>query len=314
MYPLVSVIVITYSNYSFAQKTLGSILSQSYPRMELLVQDDGSEGFAEYAGTLEAWIRENSASNLERFAVRGLPQNVGTVENLNRALEWTTGDYIKVLSPGDGFTGRDSLANYVSCLEHGKAELALCPVVCVTSAGRTLYPSPGRWAFLRSLTPVQMACQLYSGNPLNIVGAFYKSALLKEMGGYDTRYRLLEDYPFWLRFFREQHPVVWLGGPLCYYEADTGISRQKRNIHDAYLQDFGQLESDIARWDHRYGALQPFYNRLRYACRYGDMVKYNNAVHRGKIYREWLWIVHRARQVIRRLFFNPIPKMRRMPK
>lgn len=311
---LASVIVITYRNYLQIEQTLASVLCQDYSKIELLVQDDGSEGFAEQAERIHAWIRKNSTPNLVRFEVKGLPQNVGTVENLNRALDWVSGEYVKIISPGDGFAGETSLSNYVRQLEKDNAQMVISPVVCIRGDERFLYPSSARCMFLQGLNREQTLQLLYSGNPFNIVGTVYRTALLREMGGYDARYRLLEDYPFLLRFFKEGHQIAWLKTPECYYNEGAGISKPVRNMNETYLQDIALLEADLSEWDYRYGALQPFYNKLRYACRCGDLVKYNNSMEKSKIYRECLWLAHRARQVVRRVFFNPVPKSRRMPK
>ena len=43
--PLVSVILLSYNNLQFLYNAIDSVLLQNYPRLELIISDDCTEGF-----------------------------------------------------------------------------------------------------------------------------------------------------------------------------------------------------------------------------------------------------------------------------
>ena len=88
---LVSVILLVYNSAEQLPRALASVFAQDYPRLEIIVTDDGSEEFD--AEEVSAYIEKHKTPNIEQFSVISSPVNTGTVANLRRALAVMHGDY-----------------------------------------------------------------------------------------------------------------------------------------------------------------------------------------------------------------------------
>jgi len=91
--PLVSVIIPAYNAETFIERTLNSVLTQTYTNIEVLVVDDGSQDRT-------GQILESIADNDRR--VRLFTQkNAGVAAARNLAIEQSTGDYIAPIDADD---------------------------------------------------------------------------------------------------------------------------------------------------------------------------------------------------------------------
>ncbi|MCX6226043.1 MAG: glycosyltransferase family 2 protein [Bacteroidia bacterium] len=97
--PVVSVITVVYNSLSLIEKTITSIVSQSYPNIEFIVIDGGSsDGTVEiirlYDKHISYWISE--------------PDH-GIYDAMNKGLEAASGDYVWFMNAGDRIYAADIL-------------------------------------------------------------------------------------------------------------------------------------------------------------------------------------------------------------
>lgn len=76
VYPLISVLVLCYNNQKYLYESLESIFSQSYPNLELLINDDASLDFD--GNALDAWVSKNKTSNITSVFINHSQTNCGT--------------------------------------------------------------------------------------------------------------------------------------------------------------------------------------------------------------------------------------------
>lgn len=95
--PLVSVIVPAYNHAQYVQQTLRSIIEQDYPRIELILIDDGSPD-----NTLEK-VKEMQSICENRFENTDIStqENQGTTTTMNRLIEKAKGQYILPIASDD---------------------------------------------------------------------------------------------------------------------------------------------------------------------------------------------------------------------
>jgi len=98
--PLVSVLVPSYNHEKYVIECLESIKGLSYPRLELILSDDGSSD-ATY-NLAEQWVRENS-SRFERAIVVKQPKNLGVVRNLQFLFDQAHGEYLSYIASDDTY-------------------------------------------------------------------------------------------------------------------------------------------------------------------------------------------------------------------
>ena len=102
--PKLSVITINYNNSAGLERTIKSVISQSYNYYEYIIIDGGStDGSADvikkYADTISYWVSE---------------KDNGIYDAMNKGLDRATGDYVLFLNAGDEFYSSDTLTTIFS--------------------------------------------------------------------------------------------------------------------------------------------------------------------------------------------------------
>ena len=99
--PVLSVITIVYNNVHHIERTLLSVINQSYRRIEYIVIDGSSTD-----GTLE--IIKKYVDQLARLISE---KDKGIYDAMNKGLSFATGDYVIFMNSGDEFYNHDTVKN-----------------------------------------------------------------------------------------------------------------------------------------------------------------------------------------------------------
>ena len=140
------------------------------------------------------------------------------------------GEYIKFLSPGDGFCTEKSLTHLVKRATENHDEVLTSP--CLTyktniDSAKYMFPSKKRLKKLINKSPNECFSELSRGNILSAAGTIYHKSFF-ENGGFDEKYRNLDDWPMWLSRFRQNKVVDIMELPTVYYRLN-GISNENGN-------------------------------------------------------------------------------------
>jgi glycosyltransferase involved in cell wall biosynthesis len=181
--PLVSLIVPTYQRVRLLEETLRSALAQTWPRMEILVQDDGSTD-----GT-EAMVRGLGDA---RLAYQWAPNHGHPAAVRNLALRRAVGDLV-------AFLDSDDLLLPVA-LEHQVAALEADPSLLAVSCNADWLPARSHPMHRLKSDVRPGLADLLRRNLVVQSGVVARRALFDEVGRYDEGTpRGLEDYDLWLR-------------------------------------------------------------------------------------------------------------------
>ena len=115
-HPLVSVLVPAYNHEKYVIDCLDSIYNLSYPKLELLVSDDGSQD-----GTFllaKQWAREH-AHRFERALVVKQSANLGIAGNLQYLFDHAQGEYLAYIASDDLFV-ESAIAGRVTLFEKNR--------------------------------------------------------------------------------------------------------------------------------------------------------------------------------------------------
>ena len=230
---LFSIIILAYRNEQYLRCAVDSVLAQDYPALELIVADDGSPTF-DGAG-IEAYIAAHRGPNLRRALVYQNPENLGTVRSINRALERAEGRYLKLLAADDALYDGQVLSRAKEALEASPDGIITTRVM---KCGPDLAPrSLLRDGFARALprrSPEEVFRRLCVHNEIVGVGVFFTRAFWGRFGPFDESYRLLEDWPTWLRVSREGGRIGFGDFIAAKYRCDVGAAT---GVNPAYLAD-----------------------------------------------------------------------------
>lgn len=238
MQPLVTVAILSYRNLDCIKDCLLSIFEQSYPRIQLIISDDGSDDFdVEWLNSLVETYR---GSNIEEFMIHQMEKNEGTSRNFNYALKLAKGKYVKFIAADDLFYDEDSLAKMVSCAELESSNVVIARAPCYD---RYLmwhictYPSDADWSRLvcSAKQPKEFFGIMSEYCLISAPATLFNRQFLMDMGRADERYRLIEDWPLWMKMIREGMEFTFLNAPVVIYRSG-GVSNGQANAAYAIHQ------------------------------------------------------------------------------
>jgi glycosyltransferase involved in cell wall biosynthesis len=198
-HPLVSVVIDCYNGERFLQETIESALTQSHPRVEVIVVDDGST--------------DGSSEIAQKFPVRYIRQeNRGLTESRNLGIRESRGDYVVFLDADDRLRPE--------AIETGLRVIAERPECAMTVGDHLFISSDGS-----HLSDSRKAClqsshyeELLKSNFIEMISSvLFRRSVLVDIGGFDTTLRVAEDYELYLRIARVY--------PICCHPALTAEYR-----------------------------------------------------------------------------------------
>lgn len=210
-FPLFSILVLCYKNMDLLFGMLDTIFRQDYPRIQLVVSDDGSEDFD--VARVERYIELNKGHNIESYTVRTNQTNMRTVRHIHKAMDYVTGDYFVFTAADDRFHGTDALSRYVELFLKNPEALWLVARCNMTSAdyATTLYVTPTATDepyFLEGDARRLFSRWSRRGMAIPCCMAFRRDAL-DRVGGFDLDYLFLEDWPLVLKLLRNGHAPIF---------------------------------------------------------------------------------------------------------
>ncbi len=206
--PLVTIITPSYRSTGTIKETVDSVLKQSYPAVQFIVIDDGTEGFV--ADDLISYIDENKKSNLVDFTVIGNEKNLGTVKTLNRGLSLTKGKYVYTLAADDCFYDDDVLLDWTNEFIRINADtITTKRAVYDENMLKQKYvaPIPKQIELIEKSAPKELFESMTGYNFIFGCCTAHSKSCLDRYGGFDERYRLIEDYPLNLKLLRNGEKI-----------------------------------------------------------------------------------------------------------
>lgn len=224
---LVSCTVLTYNSASTVIETLESIKNQTYDNIELIISDDCSKD-----NTIELcrdWIDKNN-KRFVRTELLEVSQNTGVSSNGNRALAACQGEWQK------GIAADDIL--FPSCVEDFVDFVSKdSNIVWASSFVREYHINfeekncrGEKMSYSRGFFDNDVEGQLQIMARRNLIYApslFYNVSVKKELGGYDTHYRI-EDYPLYMKFLEHGYKCYFMDKETVGYRIHESLAHSDR--------------------------------------------------------------------------------------
>lgn len=178
--PLVSIVVPAYNLGHYIGATIDSILAQDYPRVQLIVIDDGS--------------RDNTREVLARYTGRlqwESQPNAGQVAAMNRGWAMAEGEILSWIGADDMLLPHAVSTSVRELRAHPEVVLTYCDFNQIDPNGRVIR---------RVRTPDysyrdMVAKVICPPGP----GAFFRRAAAHATGAWDASLKIMLDYDYWLR-------------------------------------------------------------------------------------------------------------------
>lgn len=205
-FPLITVIVPTFRKFDNLQTLVNSIFGQDYPNIELIISDDGSEEFD--SSYIQAILRKRP-DNIKMLSVIHHPINVGTVKNLNYAIKNSHGDYVFLIGQDDSFVDRNVFEKIRRSF--GEA-LVVTGIKVLYSEDKNDFLGEEPLRFYWPLFDSRLLYRFlaFSGNIICGACTYYKREAFIRYGLFDERFRVLEDFPFYLLLLRQKERIKFI--------------------------------------------------------------------------------------------------------
>ena len=265
-----SVIVVTYNpSEKKLRETLRSILLQKNITYQIVIADDGSKTpcFEAAEALFAQW-------GFADYVIVANPTNRGTVYNVLSGVERSSGEYVKVISPGDMLGGENVLCQWIEAMEGARAQLSFSDAVCYCTENDTPVLTQGkahpqvvecylgkdtdriRWNYLifdDLMLGAAVVCRR------EILQDYLQQIAGKVVYAEDNAYRLMA-YDGITMFYYPEEAVI--------YELGTGISTSNNDVwKERLVRDWnactrlvrerctGKNPLDVAIWISAHGSL-----------------------------------------------------------
>lgn len=255
---LLSIITINYNGCDGLQKTIDSVISQTFRDFEWIVIDGGStdgsrELIERYADHFSFWVSE---------------PDKGVYNAMNKGIRIAKGDYLQFLNSGDWLYDESSLER---CFSHPfTSDIVYGDVLFVKNDGlleKSCFPNP-------------LTLRYFYRRSLGHNASFIKRELLqKDM--YDERFKIVSDWAFFLKQALENRHFEYIDETVSCFDTN-GISsvnlelvNQERKVvlnevlPDMLLLDYKRMEEMEALLGRNhvkkvleYGSKKRFYHKM----------------------------------------------------
>lgn len=196
--PLITIITVCYNAISSIEKTIISVINQTYPNIEYIIIDGGStdgciDVIKKYEDKITYWISE---------------PDKGIYDAMNKGIKLAKGEWINFMNCGDTFYNNTTIeelfqkANFDSDIIYGNTNLLL-----ITGE----YIQRG---------------EVVSDNeymPFCHQASFSRNSLMKKYG-FDTKYKICADRNFFYTAYKNNAKFEYIDVTISNYEAEEGVS------------------------------------------------------------------------------------------
>lgn len=246
--PKVSIVLPTYNGEKFIRESIDSILGQTFTDWELIIVNDCSTD-----GTPDIVNRYAAADS--RIRVIHNKENQKLPESLNIGFREAKGEYLTWTSDDNMYLPA-ALEKMAAYLDAHEDEVMVC-------AWMDVIYEDGR--FCREWRKYDEEFMMFN----DCVGAcfMYKKCILEQIGEYDKKFFLVEDYEYWMRLLIHYGHIGWLDEKLYIYRIHDGSLTEKRKK---------DIRRQLLRMRRKYldKIINYYQNNLRYLTRlYVDFLR-----------------------------------------
>lgn len=190
-----SIITCTYNAESVLQRTLDSVLEQTYSHVEHIIVDGASTDAT--LDRVEAYKQKSDAEDwCHEVRVKSEPDR-GLYDAMNKGIQRATGQYVLFLNAGDTFPSADTLELVAESVGEGEEPPA------VLYGDTDVVDNDGRFLRHRRLSPPRrLTWRSFMKGMLVCHQAFYARTDLAKATPYDLHYRFSADVDWCIRIMR----------------------------------------------------------------------------------------------------------------
>lgn len=220
---LVSVIVITYNSSKTVVETLDSIKNQTYPNVEIVISDDGSKD--DTIEVVEKWIADNDGVNA---VIVKAERNQGVPANVNKGVRKCSGNLFKIIAGDDALVENAIERFYDEYKKNDEKTIVYAKTILFGDVGQKVIDF--HETSYEKMKSENQYHELLKGNIISAPSVgFLSKKMLDEVGYYDERFRLMEDYPMFIKLCSFGYTFKLIDEPLVRYRVSSSSLSGKKS-------------------------------------------------------------------------------------
>jgi len=235
--PLVSIVVLTYNSIDYILETLDSIKKQDYPNIEIVISDDGSSDGT--CSLVDKWISDNSNHFIRAINIKSY-KNRGICHNYNQGVFNSSGVYIKTLDGDDCLSRSDSISKFVNFAVSNNVDICISDVELISNDDFDMTDYRNLFDFYYDCVEEsyeQQKKRIVEEHCLPDPAMFFSRKLYDDVGGFDEKYVLLEEWPFFYNILNNGYKVFGINERLVNYRVHAqSVSHNKRSRANTLIQ------------------------------------------------------------------------------
>lgn len=252
--PLISLVLVHYSQPGYVKEALNSIFIQDYDNIEFIFADDCSPNLD--INDLKDYVEKIKKENIKNVVWQINEENLGTVKSLNQAIKKCKGKYILFFAADDKLFDEHVLSNFVKSFETCSddnvymisAQCLFMDVTLKKTLGLAVKPN-----FARDFNSYESMMQFKTLSKscfLPIGATCMRSEMFKKFGLFNEEYKLVEDWSYFLHLTRN-------GGKIKYCDFDALYHRDGGTSH--YVDEIN-IPSNVLNY--KYDMIKIFENEV----------------------------------------------------
>ena len=222
--PLISIITVVYNGEEFLEKTILSVINQTYDNVEYIIIDGGSTDgtvdiIKKYEDRIDYWVSE---------------EDRGVYEAMNKGLKVAKGDYIAILNADDYYIS-DAIDLSIKKIIETNSDYSIANVDYVDSK-----------AIIRPIYPLEEN-YVYQEMPYPHVSAVISSKVYNDMGLFDEKFRIAGDHDMAVRIHLKGYKYCYVDKVIAHLE-EGGISSGIDSNRESLIVAITNGKNKISAW------------------------------------------------------------------
>lgn len=213
--PLVTIITVVFNGDKYLERTIQSVINQTYDNVEYIIIDGGSTDrtldiIRKHEKVIDYWISETDR---------------GIYDAMNKGIILGTGEIIGLINSDDWYLN-DAIANVVE--QYIKNSCQNEKLIIAGSMFRT--DSNGNVKFKNHKSEKFLTHKIKWTMPVNHPATFISSDVYKTIGLYNIKYKICGDHDFIYRAYFSQNIKFLIVNNCFAFMSSGGVSSQFKNI------------------------------------------------------------------------------------
>lgn len=242
----ITVVTVCYNSQDTIEKTIKSVLNQSYRDVEYIIVDGAST--------------DNTMVIVDRYIDNGIKviseKDNGLYDAMNKATSYATGEFILYMNSGDIFVDNNVIEDIVPHLTD-EVDMLYGGTIRIKPEGEIVEKYHGKNIVLKLLLQGKMMCHQ---------SMFTRTSVMREYG-FDMMYSITADYDFVARIASDKKSLVYIDRLVSKVDNIEGISSSVRNMDEMRRQDDMSLKKHFPVW---YAMVTPPKKVIRFVRRMNE--------------------------------------------